>query len=122
MYSLLIIVICVYKFNIYLVPSEFPSSPWGENAVEPTPKLETGWANFDSSFGEPMVTNGDSIIDQELFPDVIEQNMGVFTPPFELHDNTISPIENLISTNYCKLDIFITITDLMLFLILNIKV
>lgn len=46
-----------------------------------------------------MVTNGDPTVDQELFSDVIEQNIQALTPSFDLHENTISPIENLISKN-----------------------
>lgn len=74
--------------------STFPSSPWGENAVEPTPKLETGWANFDSSFEEPAMINGDVMMEHhELLSDVIEQNIQDSTL-FESHD-TILPIKNL---------------------------
>jgi len=76
----------------------FPSSSWGENAVEPTPKLETGWANFDSSVEEPVLTNGDIVIEHhELLSDVIEQNIQDSTL-FELND-TILPIKNLTSKN-----------------------
>jgi len=79
--------------------SVFPVSPWGENAVEPTPRLETGWANFDSSFEEPVVTNGGIMMEQvikshELFSDVIEQNTQDATL-FESHEATISPIKSL---------------------------
>lgn len=81
----------------------FPASPWGENTVEPTPKLETGWANFDSSFEEPIVTNGDIMVEQvikthDLLSDVIELNTQDSTL-FESHEDTISPIKNLTSKN-----------------------
>lgn len=78
--------------------STFPLSPWGENAVEPTPKLETGWANFDSSFEEPVLTNGGIVMEHyELLSDVVEQNIQDSTQ-FESHD-TILPIQNLTSKN-----------------------
>ncbi|XP_050055159.1 serine/threonine-protein phosphatase 6 regulatory subunit 3 isoform X1 [Aphis gossypii] len=77
--------------NSINISSAFSSSPWGENVTEPTPKLETGWANFDSSFGEPLVANGDPVIDHELFPDVVEHNTQDITPPPVLpNDATIS--------------------------------
>lgn len=66
--------------------------------MEPTPKLETGWANFDSSFGEPMVTNGDQTFDHKLFPDVIEQCILDIAEPVESLDST-SPIDNLTCKN-----------------------
>lgn len=86
------------KFG-YLVSSAFSSSPWGENVTEPTPKLETGWANFDSSFGEPLVANGDPVVDHELFPDVIEHNTQDITPPFVLPESATMSIDNLIRKN-----------------------
>lgn len=73
----------------YLVFNKFPSSPWGENVIEPTPKIETGWANFDSSFGEPLVANGDPMNHHDVFSDSIKDNTA---PPIELLDSTISPI------------------------------
>lgn len=76
------------------VSNAFSSSPWGENVKEPTPKLETGWANFDSSFEDPMVTNGDSEIDHKLFSDVIEQNTQDDIQPFKSADNTNFSIDN----------------------------
>ncbi|KAE9532354.1 hypothetical protein AGLY_009977 [Aphis glycines] len=82
--------------NSINISSAFSSSPWGENITEPTPKLETGWANFDSSFGEPLVANGDPVIDHELFPDVVEHNTQDTTPPPVLpNDATISTDSHL---------------------------
>ncbi|XP_050055161.1 serine/threonine-protein phosphatase 6 regulatory subunit 3 isoform X2 [Aphis gossypii] len=82
--------------NSINISSAFSSSPWGENVTEPTPKLETGWANFDSSFGEPLVANGDPVIDHELFPDVVEHNTQDITPPPVLpNDATISTDSHL---------------------------
>lgn len=78
----------------YIVSNAFSSSPWGENVKEPTPKLETGWANFDSSFEDPMVTNGDSEINHELFPDIIKENTQDVTQPFESANNTNLSIDN----------------------------
>ncbi|XP_025414075.1 serine/threonine-protein phosphatase 6 regulatory subunit 3 isoform X2 [Sipha flava] len=75
--------------------SAFPLNPWGDNIIEPTPKLETGWANFDSSFGESMITNGDPIIEHELFSDVVEQSTEDIPPVFESPDITFSLIDNL---------------------------
>ncbi|XP_025202577.1 serine/threonine-protein phosphatase 6 regulatory subunit 3 isoform X2 [Melanaphis sacchari] len=77
------------------ISSAFSSSPWGENVTELIPKLETGWANFDSSFGEPLVANGDPVIDHELFPEVIEHNTQDITPPIVLPDNGTLSIDNL---------------------------
>ncbi|XP_029342351.1 serine/threonine-protein phosphatase 6 regulatory subunit 3 isoform X1 [Acyrthosiphon pisum] len=74
--------------NAINISGGFSSSPWGENVTEPTPKLETGWANFDSSFGEPLVANGDPVIDHELFQDI--------TPPIVLPENATMSIDNLI--------------------------
>ncbi|XP_060854655.1 serine/threonine-protein phosphatase 6 regulatory subunit 3 isoform X2 [Rhopalosiphum padi] len=86
--------------NSINISSAFSSSPWGENVTEPTPKLETGWANFDSSFGEPLVANGNTVIDNELFPEVIEHNTTQdITPPFVLPDNATMSIDNLIHSN-----------------------
>ncbi|KAF0758565.1 serine/threonine-protein phosphatase 6 regulatory subunit 3 isoform X1 [Aphis craccivora] len=82
--------------NSINISSAFSSSPWGENVTEPTPKLETGWANFDSSFGEPLVANGDSVIDHELFPDVVEHNTQDITPPPVLLNNATMSTDNLI--------------------------
>lgn len=82
-------------FYCFVVSNAFSSSPWGENVKEPTPKLETGWANFDSSFGDPMVTNGDPEINHELFSDIVEHNTQNVTQPFESADNTNSSIKNL---------------------------
>lgn len=103
--------VCVYKLNLYccLEPNTFSLSPWGENSGEPTPKLETGWANFDSSFEEPVVTNGGMeqvIKPHELFPDIVEQNAQDGTL-FESHDDTISSIKNLTCKNYIVLCILI---------------
>uniref|UniRef100_A0A2S2P3Z1 Serine/threonine-protein phosphatase 6 regulatory subunit 3 n=1 Tax=Schizaphis graminum TaxID=13262 RepID=A0A2S2P3Z1_SCHGA len=86
--------------NSINISSAFSSSPWGENVTEPTPKLETGWANFDSSFGEPLVANGDPVIDNELFPEVIDHNTTQdITPPFVLPDNATMSTDNLIHSN-----------------------
>ncbi|VVC26842.1 SIT4 phosphatase-associated protein family [Cinara cedri] len=74
------------------------SSPWGDNVINLEPRLETGWANFDSSFGEPMVTNGDEIADDQ-FSNVVEQNTQNITPQLELSDNTIAPTNNLTSNS-----------------------
>ncbi|XP_050539705.1 serine/threonine-protein phosphatase 6 regulatory subunit 3-B [Daktulosphaira vitifoliae] len=67
-----------------------PSSPWGENIIEP--KLETGWANFDSSFGEPIELNGESGIDQELFAHLTDDNAQ--DPPLNFSENNIYPINS----------------------------
>lgn len=83
----------------YTVSNAFPSSPWGENFKEPTPKLETGWANFDSSFEDPMVTNGDSEINHELFSGVIEQNLQDVTQPFKSSDLNLS-IDNFTGESF----------------------
>ncbi|XP_026822189.1 serine/threonine-protein phosphatase 6 regulatory subunit 3 isoform X2 [Rhopalosiphum maidis] len=86
--------------NSINISSAFSSSPWGENVTEPTPKLETGWANFDSSFGEPLVANGNPVINNELFPEVNEHNTTQdITPPFVLPDNATMSIDNLIHSN-----------------------
>lgn len=74
----------------YLVFNKFSSSPWGEN-IEPTPKIETGWANFDSSFGESIVANGDPLNNHEVFSDVIEFNAHDITPTIESFNSTLSP-------------------------------
>lgn len=103
-YTLYIYDLSTHKLD--LGSSPFSSSPWGEN-VEPTPKLETGWATFDSSFGEPMVTNGDTTIDHDLFPDLIKDiNMQEITPPFDSPDKTKLPVENLTCKSCCKLRIY----------------
>lgn len=83
----------------YSASSVIPSSPWGENTLELTPKLETGWATFDSSFGVSMVTNGNTAIFHKLFPEEDEQNMKDITPPFESLNNPTSPLENLMRNN-----------------------
>ncbi|XP_022173442.1 serine/threonine-protein phosphatase 6 regulatory subunit 3 [Myzus persicae] len=86
--------------NSISISSAFSSSPWGENVTEePTPKLETGWANFDSSFGEPLVANGDPVIDHELFPGVIEPNTQDIAPPFVLPESATMSIDNLIHSH-----------------------
>jgi len=43
------------------------------------------------------VTNGDPVVDHELFPDVIEHNTQDITPPF-VESETMS-IDNLIRKN-----------------------
>lgn len=58
--------------------------------IDPTPRLETGWANFDSSFGEPMVTNGDEIADHPFF-NAVEQNTQNIPPLDSV--NTISSVD-----------------------------
>ncbi|XP_050419591.1 serine/threonine-protein phosphatase 6 regulatory subunit 3 [Adelges cooleyi] len=71
--------------------------PWGENATEQSPKLETGWANFDSSFGEPIVLNGESGIDQELFTHLTDDYVqDIITSPIKPaeENQTLSPVNN----------------------------
>lgn len=92
-----------------LASSVFPLSPWGDNIIEPTPRLETGWANFDSSFGESMITNGDPIIEHELFSDVVEQNTEDMSPVFEYPDNTFSLVNNLPRKDFCLLLFYLCI-------------
>lgn len=81
----------------FLVSNASPSSPWGENVIDPVPKLETGWANFDSSFGEPMMTNKeDEILPDHQFSCALEQSiLNNITPPLKLSVNTNSLIDNL---------------------------
>jgi hypothetical protein len=95
----------------FLASSAFPLNPWGDNIIEPTPKLETGWANFDSSFGESMITNGDPIIEHELFSDVVEQSTEDIPPVFESPDITFSLIDNLPRKNFSQILFYLCIND-----------
>jgi len=45
------------------------------------------------------VANGDPVIDQELFPEVIEHNTQDITPTFVLPENATMSIDNLIRKN-----------------------
>lgn len=50
------------------------------------------------------MANGDSVIDHELFPDVVEHNTQDITPPPVLLNNATMSTDNLIcKNNYCEL-------------------
>lgn len=68
----------------FLVSNASPSSPWGENVIDPVPKLETGWANFNSVFGDSMGTIEDEIIPDHQFTLAMERNI-LFTRPLNLN-------------------------------------